>query len=974
MRSQQSLAGSWQFKLDPEGSEDPASLDFDRQIKVPMPWQAAFPELQYYSGYAWYRRSVDLDESWLAGEVLLQFGAVDYWCQVYINGQLAAEHEGGYTPFSVPIRQCLHAGSNEITVKVYDSAQGGIYIPRRPNYRDDPGRSVPPFNAEDVPHGKQEWYVNVGGIWQDVKLVAVPSRWIEHVQVTTDIHAGTARVEIELAGTPGRQADNLRVRINGQPDARVELAPGAQQDSYVATIQLANHRLWDTNDPYLYTLTVALDSDETDTADEVSLRFGFREVSTRNGKIFLNGEPIYLLSALDQDMYADTIYTVPSEEFLRDQFRKAKELGLNCLRCHIKPPDPIYLDLADELGLLVWTEIPSWRTFYLRGTIHKNQLDLGSTIKHRVEQTLREMLRRDFNHPSIIIWTIVNEDWGTSLPLSASDRRWVSDMYHLCKQLDPTRLVVDNSPCPHEWGPNIHVHSDLDDFHFYANIPDQATSWENMVEQFGMRPVWTFSSHGDALRTGKEPMVLSEFGNWGLPSLATLRKAARGKDPAWFALGPWWSAWAGEPGWPRGVDERFKQFGLGAIWDSYEDFAEATQWHQYSALKFEIDTMRTQPGIAGYVITELADIYWESNGLLDFYRNPKAYYADFARINSPDVVVPRVHRRAYWDDEEASVLLDVSHYSAADWSNARLRWSLESEQGEIDVPALERGQTRSLGKWTWRLPTVEQSRKVDVQLSVRDANGNELAHNETDLVVYPSTQRHAQLKDPIAVITKGNAHSDAGLPVLEQQADLMSAATLSPIQEQITADSASEPLARSLQELGYNIAANLSPDVRVAVSNYPTAELLDWVREGGDLLFLTSGPSPFFWVQSRGGAYSGSWLTSYSWVRPSVHKILHVQNPLGLPFRDIMPEGTLLGLPVEDPAMQGDFLAGMVSGWVGHPAVHTVQFHYGKGLVIMTTFRLEAGLGWDPVATAMFHDLLDHLHSDACQPALKANY
>ena len=239
----------------------------------------------------------------------------------------------------------------------------------------------------------------------------------------------------------------------------------------MATIQVADHRLWDTHDPYLYTLIISLDPDDAGMEDEVSLRFGFREVSTRDGKILLNGEPIYLLSALDQDMYADTIYTVPSEEFLRDEFHKAKELGLNCLRCHIKPPDPLYLDLADEMGLLVWTEIPSWRTFYLRGSIHKNQLDLGSTIQHRAEQTLREMIRRDYNHPSIIIWTIVNEDWGTSLPLSASDRRWVSGMYDLCKQLDPTRLVVDNSPCPHEWGPNIHVHSDLDDFHFYANIP-----------------------------------------------------------------------------------------------------------------------------------------------------------------------------------------------------------------------------------------------------------------------------------------------------------------------------------------------------------------------------------------------------------------------------------------------------------------------------------------------------------------------
>ncbi|HST04977.1 MAG TPA: glycoside hydrolase family 2 TIM barrel-domain containing protein [Chloroflexia bacterium] len=953
MRLQQSLAGTWQFMVDPDGTADPLSLVLDRQISVPLPWQAAFPDLQQYSGYAWYRRSVTLDESWLAGEVLLQFGAVDYWCQVYVNGQLAGEHEGGYTPFSLPVRQYLHSGSNDITVKVYDSVQDGIFIPRWPDYPDDNGNNGPPFNAEDIPHGKQEWYVNAGGIWQDVTLVAVPPRWIEHVRVTTDIHTGTATVAIELASTPGRQeGEALRVSIRGQEKVSVELATDAQQDNYVATIQVANPHLWDTNDPYLYTLTVARIEGDSSMADEMSVRFGFREISTQDGRILLNGEPIYLLSALDQDMYADTIYTVPSEGFLRDEFRKAKELGINCLRCHIKPPDPIYLDLADEMGLLVWAEIPSWRTFYLRGSIHKNQLDLPETIQRRVERTLREMLRRDCNHPSVIIWTIVNEDWGTSLPLSASDREWVSGMYDLCKQLDPTRLVVDNSPCPHAWGPNIHVHSDLDDFHFYANIPDQAASWETTVEQFGLRPVWTFSSHGEAKRTGKEPIVLSEFGNWGLPNLSALRSAAGGKDPAWFALGPWWSTWDGEPGWPRGVDERFARLGLGAIWGNYDAFAEATQWHQYEALKFEIEAMRRQPGIAGYVITELADIYWESNGLLDFYRNPKAYHALFASINSPDVMVPTIHRYAYWDDEQATARLYISRYSPTEWSNARLRWSLEESDGEIDVTTPVRGTVQDLGRQGWKLPTVERARKVELQLSVRDEKDSELARNSVGLVVFPSADRRARLSEEVAVVAMSTDEQDG-----------VSAS-----------GSPRSPLEESLRSLGYRTTDGLAQDVKVAVSDYPTAELLEWVREGGDLLFIAHGPSPFFWVQSRGGAYSGSWLTSYSWVRPDVHKRLYVENPLGLPFRDVMPGGTLLGLPVEDPAMQGDFLAGMVSGWVDHPAVHTVQFRYGKGRVIMTTFRLEAGLGKDPVATAMFHDLIDHLHSDACQPVLSANY
>jgi hypothetical protein len=977
MRLQESLAGLWQFMTDPTGEANPAAVTFDREIAVPMPWQAAFPELQQYSGYAWYRRSIDLEDKWLTGDVLLRFGAVDYWCQVYVNGHLAGEHEGGYTPFTLPVGRYLHPGSNDITVKVYDSAQDGIFIPRWPNYAGDPGPAGPPFSAADVPHGKQEWYVNVGGIWQDVTLMAVPHRWIDNIQVTTDIHSGRVEVLVDLSGVPEQPADNLRATIAGQPGITGQFVAGAGKNTYAATLQVANPHLWDTSDPYLYTLTVSLGAEDEGTADELTVRFGFREIATHNGKILLNGEPIYLLSALDQDMYPETIYTVPSEDFLRDQFRKAKDLGLNCLRCHIKPPDPLYLDLADEMGLLVWTEIPSWRTFYLRGSIHENQLDLGSTIKHRVEQTLREMIRRDYNHPSIIIWTIVNEDWGTSLPLSASDRRWVSGMYDLCKQLDPTRLVVDNSPCPHAWGPNIHVHTDLDDFHFYANIPDQAASWESTVEQFGLRPVWTFSSHGDVQRTGNEPMVLSEFGNWGLPNLSTLRKAAGGSDPAWFGLGPWWSTWEGEPGWPSGVDERFARFGLDAIWSSYDAFAEATQWHQFEALRFEIDAMRRQPGISGYVITELADIYWESNGLLDFHRNPKVYHAGFSHVNAPDVVVPRIHRRAYWDDQPAGVRLYVSRYSRNDWSDARLRWSLGESQGEIEVPPLQRGAVADLGSHVWNLPQVDQARKLDVQLSIVAPNGNELAHNSLDLIAYPSAARQTQLSDPVAVITKSNIAGEPGLPRLDQPTDTLAfdvALTSAGTEEQALDPKASSSLALAMQRIGYNVAPSLSPDVHLAVTNYPTAALLEWVCGGGDLLFIARGPSPFYWVQPRSGAYSGSWLTSYSWVRPGIHKRLLVENPLGLSFRDVMPEGTLLGLPVEDPAVQDDFLAGMVSGWVGHPAVHTVRFRYGKGRVIMTTFKLEAGLGQDPVATAMFHDLIDHLQSDACQPALKANY
>src|SRR5579864_3859212 len=120
MRLQRSLAGSWQFQIDPTATLTASSLVPDREIRVPLPWQAGFSDLERYSGFAWYRTTFALDDTWLGGELLLKFGAVDYWCEVFVNGQRVGEHEGGYTPFVFEIRRFVHAGENEVVVHVFD--------------------------------------------------------------------------------------------------------------------------------------------------------------------------------------------------------------------------------------------------------------------------------------------------------------------------------------------------------------------------------------------------------------------------------------------------------------------------------------------------------------------------------------------------------------------------------------------------------------------------------------------------------------------------------------------------------------------------------------------------------------------------------------------------------------------------------------------------------------------------------------
>ncbi|MBA2313126.1 MAG: transcriptional regulator [Actinobacteria bacterium] len=191
----------------------------------------------------------------------------------------------------------------------------------------------------------------------------------------------------------------------------------------------------------------------------------------------MNGQPIYLRGALDQDYYHSTIYTPPSGDLLREQVLRAKELGLNCLRCHIKVPDPRYLQWADRLGILVWAELPNWKT-------------LTEDARRRGRETMAGLIRRDFNHPSVVIWTIINEGWGMDLPGGEQHRRWLAETFHWVKDIDPTRLVVDNSAC----SPNFHIESDLNDFHLYRAIPDQVSEWREWTASWVGAPESTYSS------------------------------------------------------------------------------------------------------------------------------------------------------------------------------------------------------------------------------------------------------------------------------------------------------------------------------------------------------------------------------------------------------------------------------------------------------------------------------------------------
>ncbi|HKY54643.1 MAG TPA: glycoside hydrolase family 2 TIM barrel-domain containing protein, partial [Anaerolineales bacterium] len=680
-------------------------------ISVPSPWQAD-ARFRDHIGTAWYQREFEVPTEWLEQNhvVILGFGAVDYFAEVWLNDVKVGEHEGGYLPFELDITKAAHAGANTLTVRV-----------------DDPLEIFP-----EIPHGKQSWYGMLSGIWQSVWVERRATTHIQQVKITPS--ANSVDIAITLS-QPLTTNETLAIEVL-DPDGF--LAASAKTSSLRYQLPIMHPQLWDTDSPNLYTLKVSTD------ADEMTETFGFRTIETKDGKILLNGRPFYLRGALDQDYYPDLIATPPSQEYIEDQFRKAKEMGLNCLRVHIKVADPRYYLAADKVGLLIWTELP-------------NHILLSEDAKRRARETLAGMVERDWNHPSIGIWTIINESWGIDLT-DASQRAWLVETYEWMKLLDPTRLVVSNSAC---WG-NFHVVTDIADFHIYYAMPDHYHQWRDWVEDYARRPAWLFAHQykdieawrdftrdpwhtgersfaPEVRQNGDEPLVVSEFGNWGLPDVTNLYEGNKGNAPWWLDIG---LEWGDGVVYPRGIEQRFKDYHLDKVFPSLSALAEASQRLQFDGLKFEIEQIRRYDSIQGYIITELTDVHWECNGLLDMCRNLKVYHSRLKEVNSEDLLIPLWERLAFSADDTCEMEIIFSHYSAVEIKEAVLIWKVSGPElpvisDQLFVDQIVAYQVNEVGVVRFDIPHVHHPRKA--LLKLRLVSGEKvITAAEQEFYVFPA--------------------------------------------------------------------------------------------------------------------------------------------------------------------------------------------------------------------------------------------
>ena len=925
------LERGWQFLADKEGTlkaNELGNAQGWRDVRVGLSWNAQFEDLRDYMGVAWYRTSFEVPQLKDGRRALLRFGAVDYFSEVYVNGQRVGEHEGGYTPFIFDVTDVAKPGVNELVVRVIDP----------PMDEKEGQRRFPEMLYKEIPHGKQNWYVQTGGIWQPVTLEIKPRNYIADLRVISKVD-GSLQVLVfsnahlgppPPAPPPGRAAssgsrpqtilDRISVRVldpQGKAFAlKLTGGGGLAKNDYVSFEgKVPDPQLWSVDRPNLYTVEATLEDDRfTD-------RFGFRSFEARDGKLYLNSQPYYMIAALDQDFYPETIYTPPSEEYVRDMMLKGKRLGLNMLRHHIKVPDPIYLKVADEVGLLIWYEIPSWNDFN----------HFSPKAAERGEKLYAAMLERDWNHPSVVIQGIINESWGADLK-QAEQRRWLRAAFERAKRLvAPTgRLVTDNSACCE----NFHIKSDLDDFHQYFSIPDNHERWDKWVADFAARPKWSFSQHGDAERTGQEPLIVSEFGNWGLPKLPK-------ELPWWFPR----DFGGREVTRPAGLYDRFKIFQFGRLFRDYDQLAEETQWHQFKSLKHEIEEIRRHASIQGYVITEFTDINWEVNGLMDMWRNPKVYAAELARLQQPDLVMARTNKRNYTSGEQIQFEVLFSHYSDWNMNGAKLLWRTESgksQSRQVINKEITRAGVETLARMSLSAPEVERPRRERILLEARGADDKLIAENYAEVFIFP---KPAPMRNTTVVFYDPAKSSTR--------------------------------LAQALTTAGYKVLTDGSnfDSKALIIATLLDGQVERHLRNGGRAIVLANSKDalpangPFKATPRAGSDRDGNWVTNFNWIRVDAAPFSEVAftKVLGFEHARTVPHYIIEGVRGEDYA---DVLSGIFYGWLNNNAALAMQMRVGEGKVFATTFRFDE-YGTDPYATHLLDAIIRYASGQNFAPRLR---
>ncbi|WP_284007082.1 glycoside hydrolase family 2 protein [Haloarcula pelagica] len=910
-----SLDGSWLFRCDPDDAgidDDWASpvTDWDdaetRAVDVPHAWQE-HDDLDDYTGAAWYRRTITVEELPDDRDAVLRFGAVDYESSVWVNGQHCGDHRGGYLPFDVDVTDALEPGTNVVTVRVQD-----------------------PENIDEIPHGKQgdPWYTRVSGIWQSVSLELRPHTRVADARATPDLDADAATIDIEVVGLAADASDHtVRVRVlrDGDGIETSDWVPVTPHDEGATgtasvTVSLEDPDYWHPDDPVLYDFEVDL-ADGDGLCHTYHDYFGMRSVSFERKQLYLNGDPLFIRGALDQGYYPKTLYRPFEDDLFEREIATAKDLGFNMLRKHIKPAHPDFLEAADRMGILVWEEVANPARYTERS-------------KREVREQARELIDRDFNRPSVVAWSLYNEEWGighhheeTYVWDDTEKQETLGELYERASEWDPTRLVCDNSG----WA---HVATDINDYHQYFASPDRADAWEANLDEIIENPADNYAA--EWTEPDETPIVMSEFGTWGLCDTERLIERYDGPPP-WFYhsfLIP--EEHRGEEldshhlhletgvrRSPAGFEERYEQTSLPEMVGGLDALSETWQWRQFVSLKDQIESMRTRDELAGYVITEWTDLEWEFNGILDYFREQKVFHDDFAAVNDALVAVVEPERHVCWAGEplpvEVSVVNDtgVGGETTVSWAVRDGGDVVDTGETTVDVDAFE---TTTVDRPVLSLDAADAPRKVTLEVAVEGPAGT--TRNEDPLVVVPS--RH-------------DAPTDLSLYVEDHD------------------------LAERLRGARYPVVDDVV-DADVVVSSDDSSAVEEAVADGTPALFLPEGDdlgprtALFDYRELPPGENWNLASATYAQASPLLDPIAD-GNRLGWGFEGMYPYAVATDLDGD----ADDVHVGYIEGWMANWGSPLVFRDVDDATACSCTFRIGQQYGEHPTATYLFDTLVAEL-------------
>lgn len=946
-----SLDGTWEIVFDPrnkgrEGQwqrQDVFSSRADRrEIRVPSCWEEIEKD---YEGVGFYGRRFQVPKDWEGRAVRVQFDAVNYIAEVYVNDHVVGRHEGGYGPLEFRVDDLLKFGEeNFVSLRVIG-----------PIVAED--KVIDGIGQSDMPHWRG---AIAGGIWQSVRLIATGTAFVDDVFLEPRLADDTVGVHVTLENAEhvGRSVDvTVSIRSADEPEKVVaeeittlKLVPGPSEQSW--TLAMPDARYWSPDDPQLYLAAVRI-TEGASMLDVENVRFGMRELTIRNNKFELNGKPIYIKAAFFEGLYPTGLARPDNPEMARREIQLAKECGFNMIRPWRKPPPPMWLDLCDEMGVMVIGGLPiecmrRWPTV----TPH---------LRDRIENEVRSAVLRDRNRACIVQWEIFNEIMREDL------ERLKHAMSMLARRLDPTRLILDESGgfaggsniyLPHEYEPEV-----FNDVHSYPGAPLNDTSYDKFltlsktpeeIEAMGL-------SAGRFTASKTTPgrlTVVSEIGYGSLPDLVD-NNARFAKDGN--AIVP---PYRYHNQLAQSFRDVLKENGLDSIYPDLQKFCLDQQEIHSQGNKRMLEAIRSNSSTGGYAVHALTGGDWVLGaGLIDLFRNPKGSYWGTKEGNQPRYLALRVRPRNVYASQGAKItitgindLTDVTGTLTVDVISADGTSVFQEEQGISLVSGVA-------PIFEAELDAKDLAGSYTARARLTGGDGSVVAENSVTVDVFTDEQL-AVPKAKIAILDNNNSLR----PFLKSRG--------------IT-----------YVEFGAETPKSLPVFVSKAFANRPQprarfAELQKFVQQGGTAVYLETvqrwAQNPFWGgklpsedvlpVDATVHRSVGLWIcVSHIVTDHPVFNGLPTKSMMGQTYENVWAPQTLMGIDgelivasVSHDWHQGEKDAqnylGPDAAWCGMDLGIVAK---GRGRYILSSMRIVENLGKDPVADRI---LLNLIRFAASQP------